>query len=51
MCQEYEVGLITWAPLAMGMLAGRYQDELPHPKDARSTLRGGIYADRVMPRP
>lgn len=47
MCQEYGIGLITWSPLAMGMLAGRYHDNQPHPKDSRSTLRGGIYADRV----
>jgi aryl-alcohol dehydrogenase-like predicted oxidoreductase len=47
MCQEYGVGLITWSPLAMGMLAGRYQDDQLYPKDSRATLRGGIYADRV----
>lgn len=50
MCQEYGIGLLTWSPLAMGMLAARYQDDQPYPEDSRSGLRGGIYAERVTAR-
>ena len=46
-CQAYGLGLITWSPLAMGMLAGRYSDAKAPPKESRATLRGGIYAERV----
>ncbi|MBT3749474.1 MAG: aldo/keto reductase, partial [Bacteroidetes bacterium] len=41
------LGVITWSPLAMGILAGRYTDYHTRPKDSRSVLRGGIYADRI----
>lgn len=47
MCQHYSLGLLTWAPLAMGMLAGRYTDVAHYPTDSRAQLRGGIYAERV----
>ncbi len=50
MCQAYGLGVITWSPLAMGILAGRYADSQPHPKDSRSVLRGGIYKERVTER-
>ena len=49
MCQQYGIGLLTWAPLAMGMLAGRYSDAAQYPTDSRAQLRGGIYAERVTP--
>lgn len=47
MCQAYDLGLITWSPLAMGILAGRYAAGQTHPDDSRASLRGGIYAERV----
>jgi aryl-alcohol dehydrogenase-like predicted oxidoreductase len=47
MCREYGLGIIPWATLAMGVLAGRYPDEHNYPKDSRAALRGGIYAERV----
>jgi 1-deoxyxylulose-5-phosphate synthase len=47
MCQSQGLGLITWSPLAMGMLTGRYQTINKLPDDSRATLRGGIYAERV----
>lgn len=50
MCQEYGLGILAWAPLAMGMLAGRYADAQTWPADSRAQLRGGIYAERVTPR-
>ena len=50
LCRRYNLGIITWSPLAMGMLAGRYLDGQGFPEESRATLRGGIYADRVTPR-
>lgn len=50
MCQRHGVGLITWSPLAMGMLAGRYANADAPPADSRIALRGGIYAERVTRR-
>jgi 1-deoxyxylulose-5-phosphate synthase len=44
MCQKHGLALLPWSPMAMGMLAGRYQQTTP---DSRATLRGGIYAERV----
>ena len=50
MCEYYGLGLITWAPLAMGVLAGRYKKNKQSPKNSRAILRGGFYADRVNER-
>lgn len=50
MCERFGVGLITWAPMAMGVLAGRYDDESKFPEGSRAALRGGFYADRVTHR-
>jgi len=47
MAQRYGVGLITWGPLAMGILAGRYTDASDFPEDSRAVTRGGFYAKRV----
>ena len=37
MCQRYGLGIITWAPMAMGVLAGRYAKADDYPKDSRAT--------------
>jgi aryl-alcohol dehydrogenase-like predicted oxidoreductase len=50
MAQRYGLGLITWAPMAMGVLAGRYDSHSDLPKDSRAVYRGGFYRDRVTPR-
>ncbi|MCA9920694.1 MAG: aldo/keto reductase, partial [Anaerolineales bacterium] len=47
LCQQYGLGIISWSPLAMGILAGRYNDADAPPPDSRAALRGGIYAERV----
>ena len=47
MCQEYGIGILSWSPMAMGILAGRYQDATDVPAQSRASLRGGIYAERV----
>ncbi|GIW27553.1 MAG: aldo/keto reductase [Meiothermus sp.] len=50
MAQAYNLALLPWSPLAMGMLAGRYAEENIRPEGSRAHLRGGIYAERVTPR-
>ena len=50
MCQEHQMGILPWSPMAMGILAGRYADAENAPTDSRATLRGGIYAERVTTR-
>ncbi len=50
MVKRHGLGLITWSPLAMGMLAGRYASAADVPADSRAQLRGGIYAERVTAR-
>ena len=50
MSQAYNLALLPWSPLAMGMLAGRYENEISRPEDSRASQRGGIYADRVTPK-
>jgi aryl-alcohol dehydrogenase-like predicted oxidoreductase len=47
LCQKHGLGLIAWAPMAMGVLAGRYTSPDSFPKNSRAALRGGFYADRV----
>ena len=49
-CQRHGLAVLTWSPLAMGMLAGRYANAAAPPPDSRTSLRGGIYAERVTPR-
>ena len=45
---RYNLGLIPWAPLAQGVLAGRYTNVTEPPPDSRAArLPGSIYADRV----
>jgi aryl-alcohol dehydrogenase-like predicted oxidoreductase len=50
MVRCHDLGLITWSPMAMGMLAGRYSNADDVPDDSRARLRGGIYAERVTAR-
>ena len=47
LAKKYGIGLITWAPMAMGVLAGRYQNTNNLPKNSRAIYRGGYYRDRV----
>jgi 1-deoxyxylulose-5-phosphate synthase len=45
---RYQLAIIPWAPLAQGVLAGRYPVNEPFPEDARAErLKGSIYAERV----
>jgi 1-deoxyxylulose-5-phosphate synthase len=36
LCQRYELAIIPWSPLAMGVLAGRYTQAGDYPKDSRA---------------
>ncbi len=50
LCQAQGLGLVTWAPMAMGVLAGRYKEAASYPENSRAALRGGFYAERVTAR-
>jgi aryl-alcohol dehydrogenase-like predicted oxidoreductase len=50
MAESYGIGLITWAPMAQGVLAGRYDDMNNLAKESRAALRGGFYRERVTER-
>jgi len=49
MCQAYNLGIITWSPLAQGILACRYRDAKDLPKGSRGTLKD-VYAERITQR-
>jgi aryl-alcohol dehydrogenase-like predicted oxidoreductase len=49
-CQAHGLGIIPWAPIGQGVLAGRYTEPGVFPADSRAATRGGIYAERVTPR-
>ena len=44
---EHGVGLLTWSPLAHGMLTGAYADENTFPERTRAGRRGAFYAARI----
>jgi 1-deoxyxylulose-5-phosphate synthase len=50
LCLAHGLALFPWSPMAMGILAGRYDDAQRPPSDSRAALRGGIYAERVTER-
>lgn len=51
MCRAHGIGLLPYAPLAQGVLAGRYDtQDGSRPADSRAVRRGGAYADRVNER-
>ena len=48
---RHDLALLPWAPLAQGVLAGRYAASQAPPADSRAArLPGSIYARRVTPR-
>ena len=47
LAQRYNLGLMPWSPIAMGMLAGRYAADQDFPDGSRAARIGSIYADRV----
>ena len=51
LARHHNLALIPWAPLAQGVLAGRYAAGQPAPSDSRAGRQpGSVYAQRVTPR-
>jgi aryl-alcohol dehydrogenase-like predicted oxidoreductase len=50
LAQRYGLGLIPWAPLAMGVLAGRYEQVSQPPPDSRAARIGWLAEGRVTER-
>ena len=48
MCKAYDLGIISWSPLAQGVLAGRYQDAADIPQGSRGAFKS-IYTERITP--
>jgi aryl-alcohol dehydrogenase-like predicted oxidoreductase len=46
MCRAYDMGMVTWSPLAQGVLAGRYQKADVLPEGSRGAFKK-IYAERI----
>lgn len=38
LCQKYDLAIIPWSPLAMGLLAGRYTQTTSYPEGSRAQL-------------
>ena len=47
LAEEHGVGLLTWSPLAHGMLTGAYEGADTWPKGTRAGDRGAFYAARI----
>lgn len=48
LCQKYNLAILPWSPLAMGMLIGRYPLDASFPAGSRAAANPqGIYAQRV----
>jgi aryl-alcohol dehydrogenase-like predicted oxidoreductase len=50
LAQRHHLGLIPWSPLAMGVLAGRYDRVEEPPKDSRASRIGWLAEARVTAR-
>ena len=50
LCRKHGLGILAWAPLGMGVLAGRYSDAAKYPEGSRADLLGKYYARRVTER-
>ena len=51
LCQKYDLAIIPWSPLAMGMLAGRYKQTDDYPEDSRAHLwDSNMVRDRITQR-
>lgn len=44
---RYNIGLLPWSPLAMGLLVGRYQSSQDYPDGSRAARIGAIFAERI----
>jgi aryl-alcohol dehydrogenase-like predicted oxidoreductase len=51
LAERYNLAILPWAPLAQGVLAGRYPADQPIPPDSRAArMPDTIYSRRVTPR-
>lgn len=49
LAQRHGLGLLTWSPLAMGILAGRYQQSGQYPAGSRGDSGLWYYTERITP--
>jgi aryl-alcohol dehydrogenase-like predicted oxidoreductase len=49
LAQAHRIGIIPYAPMAQGVLAGRYDGANDFPSDSRAARIGGVFAGRVTP--
>ncbi len=47
LARRYNLGILPWSPLAMGMLAGRYEDADEYPDGSRAARIGAWAAERI----
>jgi aryl-alcohol dehydrogenase-like predicted oxidoreductase len=47
LAQRYDLGILPWSPLAIGMLAGRYSDAENLPEESRAAKIGAWAARRI----
>ena len=47
LCQEYDLAVLPWSPVAGGILTGRYQPDDKAPDGSRAALWGKRFATRV----
>ena len=47
LAKAYDLAILPWSPLGMGLLAGRYPLQGGYPSDSRAVRIGGIYAERI----
>lgn len=47
LAQRYQIGLLPWSPLAMGVLAGRYDNARTFPQDSRASRVGTYVSERI----
>jgi len=47
---EYNLGLLPWSPLAMGILVGRYPLDGTLPEGSRAARRGAVFSERITRR-
>ncbi|HEY9076762.1 MAG TPA: aldo/keto reductase [Anaerolineaceae bacterium] len=47
LCQKYQLAILPWSPLALGILAGRYPADGSIPADSRVARVGSFAKDRV----
>jgi 1-deoxyxylulose-5-phosphate synthase len=54
LCQKHGLALLPWSPLAGGILAGKYTQEMldaeSYPEDSRAGRSGAMFRDRVTRR-